>query len=129
MEEDIKKFLEQDNIDMTKFLANSEIIQNETKEIYHVTARLHNQKEISDNATKTIHWMASIYNQPLGYAKWFITAYPDVVKWFSELKEEEIILIIGNPMQDYMNDQNNFELSILRNIVDAYKTDHRLECC
>jgi len=129
MEEDIKKFLEQDAINMTKFLANSEIIKNETKEIYQATARLHNQNDISDNATETIHWMASIYNQPLGYAKWFMTAYPDVVKWFSDLEEEKIISMIGNPTADYMDEHDNFKLPILRRIVDAYKNTNNLECC
>lgn len=128
MEKDIKQFLEQDNIDMIKFLANSEIIKNETKEIYQATARLHNQKDESNNATKTIHWMALFYNQPLGYSKWFITAYPDVVKWFSNLEEEEIVFIIGSPTLDYMDENNNFKLSILRKMVDAYKIINKLEC-
>lgn len=129
MEKEIKQFLEQDNIDMAKFLANSEIIKNETKEIYQATARLHNLNDISDNATDTIHWMALIYNQPQGYSKWFMTAYPDVVKWFSDLEEEKMISIIGNPTQDDMDDNNNFKLPLLRKIVDAYKTLHNLECC
>ena len=129
MEKDIKEFLEQDNIDMSKFLANSEIIKNETKEIHQATARLHNQNDISGKAIETIHWMALIYNQPLGYAKWFMTAYPDVVKWFSDLKEEKIISIIGNPTQDYMDENDNFKLPILRKIVGAYKNTNSLECC
>ena len=129
MEKDIIQFLEQDNILMAKFLANSEIIKNETKEIYQATARSHNQNDISGNATETIHWIALIYNQPLGYAKWFMTAYPDVVKWFSDLEEGKIISIIGNPTPNYMDDHNNFKLPILRKIVDAYKTINNLECC
>ncbi len=128
MENDIKEFLERDSVDMSSFLANSEIIKNETKEIYQATARLHGQNDISDNATKTIHWMALIYNQPLGYAKWFITAYPDVVKWFSNLDEERIISVIGNPTPDYMDNNHNFKLPILRKIVDAYKAINNLEC-
>ncbi len=129
MEKDIKKFLTQDNINMTKFLTNSEIIKNETKEIYQATAKLHNQNDISDNAMETIYWMASILNQPLGYSKWFMTAYPDVIKWFSNLEEEKIISIIGNPTFDFMDDNSNFKLPILRKIVDTYKTIHNLECC
>ena len=129
MEKDIQKFLEQDNIEMSKFLANYEIIKNETKEIYQATARLHNQDDISDNATETIHWMASIFNQPLGYDKWFMTAYPDVVKWFSNLEEGKIIFIIGIPTQDCMDENGKFKLLILRKIVDAYKIVNNLECC
>lgn len=129
MEIDIKNFLEQDNIDMSKFLANFEIMKNETKEIYQATARLHNQNNISDNATETIYWMANILNQPLDYPKWFMTAYPDVVKWFNGLEEEKIISIIGNQTQDYMDNHNKFRLPILRNIVDAYKIINKLECC
>ncbi len=129
MEIDIKNFLEQDNIDMSKFLANFEIMKNETKEIYQATARLHNQNDISDNATETIYWMANILNQPLDYPKWFMTAYPDVVKWFNGLEEEKIISIIGNQTQDYMDNHNKFRLPILRNIVDAYKIINKLECC
>lgn len=126
---DIVKFLEQDNIDMSKYLANSEIIKNGTKEIYQATAKLYNQNDISDNATKTIHWMAKIYNQPLGYSKWFMTAYPDVVKWLSDLEDKKIISIVGIPTPDYMDDHGNFKLPILRKIVDAYKIINNLECC
>lgn len=129
MEKDIKEFIEQDNIDISKFLANSEIIENETKEICQTTARLHNQNDISGKATETIHWMSLIYNQPLGYSKWFMTAYPDVVQWFSDLEEGKIISIIGNPTQDYMDENDNFKLPILRKIVDAYKNINNLECC
>ena len=57
-----------------------------------------------------------------------MTAYPDVVKWFSDLQEEKIISIIGNPTQDYMDDHRNFKLPILRKIVDAYKVTASLEC-
>lgn len=129
MEKNIKKFLEQDNIDMSKFLANSEIIKNGTKEIYQATAKLYNQKDISNNATKTICWMANILNQPLGYSKWFMTAYPDVVKWFSDLEDKKIIPIIGNSTPDFMDNAGYLKLPILRKIVDTYKTIHDLECC
>ena len=73
--------------------------------------------------------MALIYNHPLGYSKWFMAAYPDVVKWFSNFEEGEIISTIGNPTQDYMDNHNNFKLPILRKIVDAYKVINSLECC
>ena len=129
MEESIKRFLEQDNIDLSKFSANSEIIKNETKEIYKATAKLYNQNDISSNTTETIHWMALINNQPLGYSKWFMTAYPDVVKWFSELDGEKIVSIIGSLTSDYMDEHNNFKLPVLREIVNAYKVTNKLECC
>ena len=128
MDKDIKQFLEQDKIDIVKFLANSEIIKSETKEIYQALMKLHNRDDVSKDATETIHWMALVYNQPLGYSKWFMTAYPDVVKWFSDLEEEKIISIIGNPTQDYIDGHNNFKLPILRKIVDSYKTTASLEC-
>jgi len=128
MKEDIKKFLEQDEINMSRFIANSEIMKHETKEIYQATARLYSKDDISDNATKTIFWMASILNQPLGYSVWFMTAYPDVVKWFSELDEEKIISIVGNLTQDSADEEDHLKLSVLRKIVDAYKVDYFLEC-
>lgn len=129
MDEDIKKFLEEDNIDKSKLLANSEIMGHETKEIYQATARLHSQKDISDNATESIGWMALFYNQPLGFPIWFMTAYPDVVKWFSGLKEEEVISIIGNPAENYTDNSDHIKITHLRKIVDFYKTHHKLECC
>lgn len=49
MEKDIKEFFEQDNIDTAKYLANSKIMKNKTKEIYQATARLHSQNDISVN--------------------------------------------------------------------------------
>ncbi|MFA5932403.1 MAG: hypothetical protein WC793_03455 [Candidatus Paceibacterota bacterium] len=128
MKEDIKKFIEQDEIDMSKFSANSEIMRNGTKEIYQATAILHSGDDISDNATKTIYWMTSILNQPLGYPVWFMTAYPDVVKWFSDLGEEKITSIVGDLTQDSADEKGYLKLSVLRKIVDAYKTDYYLEC-
>lgn len=133
MDENIKNFLKEDNIDISKFLANSEIMKNETKEIYQATARLHSQIDISDNATKTIHWMALIYNQPLGYPKWFMTAYPDVVFWVSNLTEEitegNILPFIGEISEKDLDGNREFLLSFLRKIVDAYKNINKLECC
>jgi len=128
MENDVKRFLEKDNINMSKFLANSEIIKNETREIYQAIAKRQDQTDISNDATETIHWMVRVYNQPLGYSKWFITAYPDVVKWFSDLDEEKITAIIGSPTEDFLDENNNFKLEILRKIVDAYKIINVLEC-
>ena len=126
--EEIVKFLEYDGIDMSKYSANSEIMKNETKEIYQATTELYNQNDISDNATETIQWVASVLNQPLGFYRWFMTAYPDVVKWFSNLDEEMVISIIGNPTKDYMDENNKLKLPILRKIVDAYKISNKLEC-
>lgn len=122
------KFLEQDNINMSKYSANSEIMENETKEIYQATVKLHKQEDISHNATATIDWVANILNRPLGLPKWFLTAYPDVIKWFSSLRDEEIISILGNLSQNDMDENNYFKLEILRKIVDSYKKDNRLEC-
>lgn len=129
MEKDVIKFLEQDKIDMSKYLANSEIMKNETKEIYQTTSRLYNEIDISNNATKTIYWMAPIFNRPLGYPLWFMTAYPDVVKWFSDLEKEKIISIIGDLNEDYFDAHECLEMPILREIVDAYKVNEHLECC
>ena len=122
------KFLEQDNINMSKYSAYSEIIKNETREIYQATARLHNQEDISGNATTTIDWMANVLNQPIGLPKWFMAAYPDVVKWFSNLGDDEIISTLGNLSQNDMDGNNYFKLEILRKIVDSYKKNNRLEC-
>lgn len=119
-----KEFIEQDEIDMSKFLANYEIMKNGTKEMYQATIKSHNQNNLSDNATETICWMAKAYNHP----KWFMTAYPDVVKWFSNLEDEKIISITGNPTPDFADDANYFKLPILRKIVDEYKTIYNLEC-
>lgn len=55
MEKDVKKFLDDDKINMAKFFANSEIMKNETKEIYQATAKAV-QESIYDacNQAKTI---------------------------------------------------------------------------
>ena len=57
-----------------------------------------------------------------------MTAYPDVIKWFSDLEEEKITAIIGSPTEDFLDENNNFMLEILRKIVDAYKIINVLEC-
>lgn len=129
MNEDITKFLELDNINTSKFLANSEIIKYETKEIYQATVKLYPQEDLSADVTETIHWIALAYNQPLGYPQWFMAGYPDVVKWFSDLDEEKIISIVGDLTQDDMDGNSHFKLPILRKLVDAYKSNNELECC
>ena len=132
MDEYIKKFLEEDEIDMVKLFANSEIMENETKEIYQARARLYNQEDISDKATKTIHWIAKTYNQPLGYPVWFMTAYPDVVRWVSELAERRtidgVLPILGELSEKDIVD-NKISISFLRKMVDIYKQKNSLECC
>jgi hypothetical protein len=128
MLDNVMKFLEQDNINMSKYFANSEIMKNETREIYQATARLYNQKDISSNATATIDWAANVFNRPLGLPRWFMAAYPDVVKWFSDLKDEEMISVLGNLSRNDMDENNYFKLEILRKIVDDFKRKNKLEC-
>ena len=127
--EEMEKFLEEDNIDFLKLAANLEIIKNGNKEIYRASAKLHGVNDISDSATNTVEWVSDILNQPIGYPQWFMAAYPDVVKWFAEsLGDNEIIDIIGEPSQDFFDENNNFNFSILRKMVNAYKLINTLEC-
>ena len=44
-------------------------------------------------------------------------------------RRKKIVSIIGNPTSDFMDDNDNFKLLILRKIVDAYKIINNLECC
>lgn len=133
MNEDIKKFLEQDDIDLSKVQANDEIMRNQTVEIYQATASLHSKPDISDKATKTIHWMASPLNQPQGYPVWFMIAYPDVVFWLSELvegrTEEDALPIMGEFSEKDLDSNGKMNMSFLRKIVNVYKLTHDLECC
>ncbi len=127
--EEMQKFLEEDNIDFLKLSANLEIIKNGNKEIYRANAKFHGVDDISDSATNTVEWVAHILNQPLRYPQWFMAAYPDVVKWFAEsLEDSEIIDIIGEQTEDFFDENNNFNFSILRKIVNAYKLVNALEC-
>lgn len=128
MREEEQLFLDQDAIDQLKFFANLEIIKNGTKDIYKAQKRLHNEEDISDNATKTIEWMASPLNQPLAYPLWFMAAYPDAVKWMSNLEDENIIVITGELSEDSIDERRYFKLPILRKIVDGYKNLNALEC-
>lgn len=128
MKEEIQKFLVQDAIDNSKFQANLEIMKSETKEIYRAQTLLLNQKDISSNATETIEWMASSFNQPMAYPTWFMAAYPDVVRNISDLDDVQLIAIIGESTEDFINEDNNFKLPILRKLVDWYKIRHGLEC-
>ncbi len=123
-----KQFLLQDSIDEHKFIANYQIIKSGTKEIYQAMIGLSSEVDISNDATPTIHWMALVYNQPLGYPYWFIAAYPDVVKWISNLEDKNVIDIVGNLTESDMDDKNYFNVLILGKIVDFYKSKNSLEC-
>lgn len=127
--EEMQEFLEEDNIDFLKLSANFEIIKNGSKEIYKASVRLQGANDISENATDTIEWIADILNQPLGYPQWFMAAYPDVVKWFTEsLEDNEKFDVIGEPTEDFFDEQKKFNFSVLRKIVNSYKLINTLEC-
>ncbi len=128
MNDSEKQFLEVDNIDQIKYLANLHIMKNNSINIYKATLNINKQEDLSDYCTKTIEWMASPLNQPIGYPTWFMVAYPDVIRWFSDLEDNEIISVIGEPTLDLLNENSNFKLPILRKIVDSYKNISVLEC-
>lgn len=126
----IKDFLKQDNIDTNKFSANLEILKNETREIYKANIRLHSELDISEYATPSVDWLALRINQPIGYSRWFMAGYPDVVRWVSKLKDERIISIIDNYIkQEVMDENDEIKVSFLRKFVEAYqKEGYILEC-
>ena len=126
---EITRFLELDNINTSKYLANSEIIKYETKEIYQASCKLHREDDLSGDRTETIDWVALVYNQPPGSPLWFMAGYPDVVKWVSDLDEEKITSILGDLTETDMDENNYFKLPILRKLVNAYKSTNKLECC
>lgn len=98
------------------------------------TCFMSNYRFLSDNidvngTTKSIHHFSSI-NIPLGYDKWFIAAYPDVVNWFQDLSDKEMTLVLGNvDKKNFFDDKHKVKMVFLRKIVDSFTDSHkRLEC-
>lgn len=123
----VDNFLIPDNISPVPFKANYEILRHNSRELYKSHASLVNEPDFSEHGTKTIDELAKFGNQPLGYRDWFIAAYPDVIMWFQDVKEDKAMEIMGNPSEvDVFDEERKIKGEYLRKIVDSYKK--KLEC-
>jgi len=123
----VDTFLIPDSINPVSFKANYEILRHNSRELYQSHASLVNEPDFSKHGTKTIDELAKFGNQPLGYRDWFIAAYPDVIMWFQDLKDEEAMEIMGNPAEeDVFDEEHKIKVEFLRKIVDSY--NKKLEC-
>ena len=75
--------------------------------------------------TKTIEYFTLRTNRPPNVSLWFISAFPDVLKWFLELSwdESEKLLGITNNENEKSTDNKKGELGIkyLQNLVSSYQ--------
>lgn len=123
----VDNFFIPDKINSLSFKANYEILRHNSKELYQSHASLVDEPDFSEHGTKTIDELAKLGNQPLGYRDWFIAAYPDVIMWFQDVKDEEAMEIMGNPSEeDVFDEERKIKGEYLRKIVDSYKK--KLEC-
>ncbi len=123
----VDSFLIPDNINPVSFKANYEILRHNSRKLYQSHASLANEPDFSKQGTQTIDELAKFGNQPLGYSDWFIAAYPDVIIWFQDVKDEKAMEIMGNPSeQNIFDEEHKIKGEYLRKIVDSYKK--RLEC-
>lgn len=120
-----EKFLIADNIDPLKFKENHD---------YYVMDRHSDHKP----TPSCFHPL----DVPLGYPYWFASAYPDVVKYLSTIKEEEFVRLfedMGVTKEDlkdfdnpkFIDQQGYFRVEILYKLKEHYKELHpniKLEC-
>jgi len=128
MQESIQKFLIEDNLDPKKVSSNWEIIKNETVAIYKASLGLTGEIDLSQDVTPTIEWAASPLNQPPAFPIWFLSAYPDVVKYFSNLEDEDMKAVFGELDETALDDEGSLKMQVLRSIVNDFKVKHKLEC-
>jgi len=119
----IEEFLSKDKIDLLKFKANYEILNNGTADQL-------SKPEIIKHSTSSIENLSPIVNRPIGYPTWFVAGYPDVVNWLIRLEPEKIEMIFVNFSENAMFDKNRlFNSDILRRIIGVYiESGNKLEC-
>lgn len=123
----VDNFLIPDKINPVSFKANYEILRHNSRELYQSHASLVSEPDFSKDGTKTIDELAKFGNQPLGYRDWFIAAYPDVIMWFQDVKDDEAMKIMGNPSEeDVFDEDHKIKAEYLRKILDSY--NKKLEC-
>ena len=126
----VKEFFTQDNIDPKKFFANYKIISNGSRKIYQSSAHLTDEPDLSVFGTKTIDSICSPLDWPLGYERWFISAYPDVVVWITHVADETEKPELSFPeITEYSITENGkIDFKTLRLLIDKYKKNNTLEC-
>lgn len=123
----VDNFLIPDKINPVSFKANYEILRHNSRGLYKSHASLVDEPDFSNDGTKTIDELAKLGNQPLGYRDWFIAAYPDVIMWFQDLKDQEAMEILGNLSDnEVFDEEHKIKSEYLRKIVDSYQK--KLEC-
>lgn len=126
----VNDFFIPDQINIRKFTANYQIIGHGSRELYKMDAKLFEYPDYSKYGTPSIDIFAFSIDRPIGYDKWFIAGYPDVVDWFRNMPEEEIPIIFGTSLgEDCLNGRHKFKFEYLRKMVNAFKNKgNRLEC-
>ena len=133
----VSDFFIPDKIDFMKFAANWHAIINDSAEIFSLYAQFDEmEKELSNKMTKSIQGMDLLGGVPLGYPNWFVAAYPDVMKWFTETSEQDILEALGfQSIEEYekydrMDDSRHFKPELLRKFINFYtkKVCEPLEC-
>jgi|SRR3989338_7548917 len=130
----VRNFFIPDRIDLRKFLANYHILLNEGREIWKMRAHLTGDVDYSEHGTKSIDVLGLSINRPIGYEKWFVAAYPDVVLWgVTSLKKDgdnALGKILGDvELENLISKEGIVKQEYLRKIVDVFKkTGVDLEC-
>jgi hypothetical protein len=117
-----------DRIDIKKFMANWQILKcSGSRELIKSESKLLGNINYS---TSSIDIFAFPIDRPIAYDNWFIAGYPDVVNWFRDIDEKEVISIMGTSSEeDCFNIEHRFKFEYLRKIVNAFKNKkNKLEC-
>ena len=122
-----ERFLIADNIDPLKFKENHD---------YYIMDRWGGHKPTPS--------CFDFLDLPLGYPYWFASAYPDVVRYFSTVEADELIMALedlGATKEDFRNynpnlfdleeDTRHFTVEVLYRLKEHFKKVHpnvKLEC-
>jgi hypothetical protein len=126
----LREFPIRDDLDFKKYIANSLILEHGSRALYKKFAKLSDDPDYSEQGSATIDFFASKFDRPLGYGKWFIAGYPDVVKWFSDLDESEVKRALGSPSkEDFLEHDRYIKNKYLKRMIKVFKAEgHSLEC-
>jgi len=128
----ITVFFKPDIIDKYVFFANYVMLSDPIESLMHDSV-LGNKYHLSNDyhPSSSIIYFKALFRRPLGFPRWFIAGYPDIVLWtqnnLSTIESDPWFKKVNNELDDSFS---ALPVSYLRTLIDFYKTrvNKQLEC-